>query len=102
MICHTSVVDSCIGILTQVSGANQLLTKLLVKSLQLLVLHYTQAWEQLLTGTADCHKGEMQEPLKPAYTLFCRLRNELDRKYAPIRMQFECSQQCWGLAAVRC
>ena len=59
MICHTSVVDSCIGILTQVSGANQLLTKLLVKSLQLLVLHYTQAWEQLLTGTADCHKVRM-------------------------------------------
>ena len=28
-----------------------------------------------------------------ADTLFCRLRNELDRKYAPIRMQFECSQQ---------
>ena len=26
-------------------------------------------------------------------TLFCRLRNELDRKYAPIRMQFESSQQ---------
>ena len=57
---HTFVVDSCISILTQVSGANQLLTKLLVKSLQLLVLHYIQAWEQLLTGTADCHKGEMQ------------------------------------------
>ena len=29
----------------------------------------------------------------PVNTLFCRLRNELDRKYAPIRMQFESSQQ---------
>ena len=34
------------------------------EELQLLVLHCTQAWEQLWTGTADCHKGEMQELLE--------------------------------------
>ena len=27
------------------------------------------------------------------YTLVCSLRNKFDRKYAPIRMQFECCQQ---------
>ena len=35
----------------------------------------------------------LDSAVKLLNTLFCRLRNELDRKYAPIRMQFECSQQ---------
>ncbi|KAL5517797.1 hypothetical protein EMCRGX_G003417 [Ephydatia muelleri] len=58
----------CFGILTQLSDANQLLTKLLVKSLQLLVLLYTQAWEQLLTespsaGTIDSEQWQTQSIL---------------------------------------
>ncbi|KAL5479381.1 hypothetical protein EMCRGX_G022899 [Ephydatia muelleri] len=58
---------SCFGILTQLSDANQLLTKLFVKSLQLLVLH-TQAWEQLLTespsaGTIDSEQWQTQSIL---------------------------------------
>ena len=48
-----------------------------------------------LPGPSVMISWVMDAPLTSlfAYTLFCRLRNELDRKYAPIRMQFESSQQ---------
>ena len=48
-----------------------------------------------LPGPSVMISWVMDAPLTSlfAYTLFCHLRNELDRKYAPIRMQFESSQQ---------